>query len=281
MKKCMILILGFICVGALSACSKKDAADDTVSAQQSIPQREGWTLVWDDEFNTGDVPSPERWGFDVGGSGWGNNELEYYTQYRKENARIENGSLIIEARKENYEGMKYTSARLVTANHGDWLYGRVEVRAKLPAGFGTWPAIWMLSTDWAYGGWPQSGEIDIMEHVGYDNGVIHGSTHCDKYYFKTNTQKTATIRIPTATSDFHVYAMEWYADRIDMFVDSVKYFTSSNEGTGWQAWPFDKRFHLILNLAIGGDWGGQKGVDDAIFPVRMEVDYVRVYAKNK
>ncbi|HLP17213.1 MAG TPA: glycoside hydrolase family 16 protein, partial [Bacteroidota bacterium] len=240
---------------------------------------DGWTLVWNDEFDTGTVPSPDKWSFDVGGSGWGNNELQYYTQYRKENARIENGKLVIEARKEDFEGKKYTSARMVTANKGDWVYGRIDVRAKLPSGYGTWPAIWMLSTDWEYGGWPASGEIDIMEHVGKDQDVIHGSTHSQKYYFKIGTQKTKTIRIPDVSTTFHTYGLEWYADHMDMFVDGVKYFTSTNDGTGWEAWPFNKRFHLLLNLAIGGNWGGS--VDDSIFPQRMEVEYVRVYAKNK
>jgi beta-glucanase (GH16 family) len=166
MKTIFLACLCFLSVGTLPACNKKTDAGDTVSVQQGPPPLEGWTLVWNDEFDSGEIPSPDRWSYDVGGNGWGNNELEYYTQYRKENARVENGALIIEARKENFEGMKYTSARLVTTNKGDWLYGRAEIRAKLPDGYGTWPAIWMLSTDWAYGGWPQSGEIDIMEHVG-------------------------------------------------------------------------------------------------------------------
>jgi beta-glucanase (GH16 family) len=280
MKKYILLCACFVCVSTLSACNKTTGGDDTVSVVQAPPALEGWTLVWNDEFDTGSIPSLDKWLYDVGGSGWGNNELEYYTQYRKENARVENGVLIVEARKEEYQGRNYTSARLVTKTKGDWLYGRVEVRAKLPAGLGTWPAIWMLPTDWTYGGWPNSGEIDIMEHVGYDPNVIHGSTHSLKYYFKINTQKTASIKLANAFTEFHTYSIEWYPDRIDFYVDSTIYLTSRNDGTGWQAWPFDKRFHLILNIAVGGDWGGSKGVDDAIFPVRMEVDYVRVYTKN-
>ncbi len=279
MKKYLIACLTMACFSSLSACSKT-GDDDSVSVKEEQPARAGWTLVWNDEFNTGTIPSPDKWGYDVGGSGWGNNELQYYTQYRKENARVENGSLIIEARKEAFEGKKYTSARLVTKTKGDWLYGRIEVRAKLPKGLGTWPAIWMLPTDWKYGGWPNSGEIDIMEHVGYDPNVIVGSTHSLKYYFKIGTQRNKTIRIPDVFATFHTYAVEWYADRIDFFVDETKYFTSPNDGTTWQEWPFDQRFHLILNIAFGGDWGGSKGIDDSIFPVRMEVDYVRVYAKN-
>jgi len=279
MKKYILVCACLAFATSLSACNKKSDGD-TVSAQNDATALDGWTLVWNDEFNTGTVPSPEKWSFDVGGSGWGNNELEYYTQYRKENARIENGSLIIEARKEDFEGRKYTSARMHTTNKGDWLYGRMEIRAKLPAGVGTWPAIWMLPTDWKYGGWPNSGEVDIMEHVGYDPNVIVGSTHSLKYYFKIGTQRNKTIRLPDVFNQFHTYAVEWYADRIDFFVDSTKYFSSPNDGTDWQAWPFDQRFHLILNVAIGGDWGGARGVDDSAFPLRMVVDYVRVYKKN-
>jgi beta-glucanase (GH16 family) len=283
MKKLSLIYICLLSAGVLTAACSKKSGDDSVSAVQQPPTLKGWTLQWNDEFNTGDVPSPDKWGYEVGGGGWGNNELEYYTQYRKENARVENGSLIIEARKEEYEGRHYTSARMVTTGKGDWLYGRIEVRAKLPSGYGTWPAIWMLPTDWVYGnhGWPDCGEIDIMEHVGYDQDVIHGTTHCQKYYFKNNTQRTATVRIPDVSTTFYTYAIEWYPDRIDFFVNDTKYFSSTNDGTGWEAWPFDKPFHLILNLAIGGDWGGVKGVDDSIFPQRMEVDYVRIYSKNQ
>lgn len=281
MKKLLILCACFMCVSALSACNKKSGDDDTTGVG---PDTGGgaWTLVWKDEFDYEGPPSPDKWSYDVGGSGWGNNELQYYTENRAENARVAQGMLTIEARKEAYSGKKYTSARILTTAKGDWLYGRVEVRAKLPEGRGTWPAIWMLPTDWVYGGWPNSGEIDIMEHVGYDPGVIHGSTHSLKYYFKIGTQKTSTVKIPTAMTDFHTYAIEWYPDRIDFFVDSLKYFTSFNDSTGWEAWPFNRRFHLILNIAVGGDWGGAKGVDDGMFakPVEMVVDYVRVYAKK-
>jgi beta-glucanase (GH16 family) len=246
-----------------------------LSAQQ-------WKLVWSDEFNYQGLPDSTKWGYDVGGKGWGNHEKQFYTEKRLENARVENGNLIIEARKEPWQGMDYTSTRLVSRKKGDWTYGRFEIRARLPRGIGTWPAIWMLPTDWTYGngGWPDNGEIDIMEHVGYHQGFIHGSTHCLSYYWRINTQKTDTIEIPDACEKFHTYAMEWNKDSITMYVDNVRYFTSTNDGSGWKGWPFNKRFHLLLNVAIGGDWGGQKGIDNSIFPQRMEVDYVRVYQKN-
>ena len=241
----------------------------------------GYELVWSDEFNYTGLPDSKKWSYDVGAGGWGNQELEYYTDSRLENAYVENGKLIIQARMESYKGSPYTSVRLLTKNKGDWTYGRVEVRAKLPYGKGTWPAIWMLPTVWNLGdgGWPDNGEIDIMEHVGYDPGIIHGSTHCNKYVFTKGTQKTATINIPSAMFSFHNYIMEWTKDNIKMYVDDKLYFTSINEGTGWQYWPFFKNFHLILNIAVGGSWGGAQGIDTSIFPQKMEVQYVRVYKK--
>ena len=168
---------------------------------------------------------------------------------------------------------------MVTQGKGDWLYGRIEVNAKLPKGRGTWPAIWMLSSDWAYGAWPESGEIDIMEHVGYNPNVIHGSTHCNKYVHTKGTQKTGTINISDAVGAFHNYILEWNKDSIKVFVDDKHYFTSINEQRGWEYWPFFKDFHLILNVAVGGSWGGAQGIDATVFPQKMEVDYVRVYKK--
>ncbi|WP_173075646.1 family 16 glycosylhydrolase [Tenuifilum thalassicum] len=234
-------------------------------------------LVWNDEFDYSGLPNSDKWGYDVGGGGWGNNELQYYTESRTENARVENGKLIIEARKEQYEGNEYTSARLVTRQKGDWLYGRIEAYAKLPSGTGTWPAIWMLPTDWAYGNWPKSGEIDIMEYVGYDPGVVHGSIHTEAYNHVLGTQKTATFSVPDAEMAYHLYAVEWSEEKIDFYVDNTKYFSFSNEHTDYTTWPFNKAFHLILNIAVGGNWGGVQGVDPNIWPQKMYVDYVRVY----
>ena len=256
------------------------------SSQQSTgskrQDRGRWRLVWSDEFNYAGLPDPKKWDYDVGGEGWGNKELEFYTARRKENARVENGHLIIEARKEAWQGREYTSARLVTRGKGDWTYGRFEVRAKLPSGRGTWPAIWMLPTGWTYGGWPNSGEIDIMEHVGFDPDLVHASVHTRAYNHTINTQKTAQIKIPTARREFNVYAVEWTPEEIRGYVNDQHYFTFRNErltntAADYQQWPFDKPFHLLLNLAIGGTWGGQQGVDSSIWPQRLEIDYVRVY----
>lgn len=245
--------------------------------KDSISQNKFTKLIWADEFNYKGLPDSNKWNYDVGGHGGGNNELQYYTANDTLNAIAENGHLKIIARKQTMENRQYTSARLVSKGKGDWLYGRFEIRAKNPTGKGTWPAIWMLPTDWEYGRWPASGEIDIMENVGFDPDTIVGSAHTKKYNHVIGTQKNARIYCPTNYSDFHVYALEWDAGEYRLYLDNVNYFTFKNEGKGFEVWPFDKRFHIILNLAIGGNWGGAKGIDDSIFPVVMEIDYVRVY----
>jgi len=242
----------------------------------SFAQGQNLELVWSDEFDYSGLPSSTKWSYDVGGGGWGNNELQYYTENRTENARVESGKLIIEARKESFGGMNYTSARLVTRNKGDWKYGKIEVRAKVAGGRGSWPAIWMLPTNWEYGGWPASGEIDIMEYVGYDPTKIHGTVHTKAFNHSIGTQVGLSYALSDAATAFHVYSMNWTETKIELFVDNVKYFTF-NSSSDWEKWPFDKSFHLLLNVAVGGNWGGAQGVDDAIFPTRMEVDYVRVY----
>ncbi|ULQ51633.1 glycoside hydrolase family 16 protein [Flavihumibacter fluvii] len=234
-------------------------------------------LVWADEFNYSGLPDRSKWGYDTGGHGWGNNELEYYTENRLENARVENGFLVLTAIKESFKGMDYSSSRLVSKNKGDWKYGKIEVRAKLPHGKGTWPAIWMLPTDWKYGGWPKSGEIDIMEFVGYMPDSVFGSVHTGAFNHMIGTQSTKGVWLGDLVDAFHVYAIEWTKDKISFFIDGKKYHEFLNNGTGSEAWPFDQPFHVILNLAVGGNWGGKMGVDASVFPQRMLVDYVRVY----
>lgn len=235
------------------------------------------TLVWSDEFNYSGLPDSTKWSYDTGNSGFGNNELQYYTERRKENARVEGGNLVIEARKEKYESASYTSARLLSKQKGDWKYGRIEVRAQLPAGKGMWPAIWMLPTDWRYGGWPHSGEVDIMENVGYMPDSVFGSIHTGAYNHVIHTQRTKGVYLPDLSKAFHVYTVEWTAEAITFLVDDHPYMTFKNEHTGPEAWPFDQLFHVILNIAVGGNWGGKMGVDNNIFPQRMLIDYVRVY----
>jgi len=193
--------------------------------------------------------------------------------------RIENGVLVIEARREPWAGYGYTSGRIKTQGTFELLYGRVEVRARLPTGRGTWPAIWMLGASIERVGWPTCGEIDIMENVGFDPLTVVASIHTAAYTHVAGTHRNGTLSVesPAPFEDFHVYAVEWSHDRIDAFVDGRSYFTFRNEGTGERTWPFDQPQFLILNLAIGGTWGGQQGIDDALFPHRLLVDYVRVY----
>jgi beta-glucanase (GH16 family) len=256
----------------------------------------GWKLVWSDEFDKPGAPDPAKWSYETGFVR--NNEAQFYTSDRRENARVEDGMLVIEARKEqfknpafsptagagkrgrNREFADYTSASLTTLGKASWCYGRVEVRAKLPRGRGPWPAIWMLGTNITQVGWPACGEIDIMEFVGHDPGVINANIHTSKYNHVKKTGKGAKITVKDVSDAFHIYAIEWTPDRLDFFVDDRKYFTFKNEGTGSDVWPYDKAQYLILNLAIGGAWGGAQGIDDSIFPQRYYIVYVRVYQKD-
>jgi beta-glucanase (GH16 family) len=257
-------------------------------------QAEDWKLVWSDEFDKPGTPDPAKWDYEVGFVR--NNERQYYTRARKENARVEDGMLVIEARKEQFripkqakkgkagkgqENADYTSASVTTQGKASWTYGRIEVRAKLPTGRGMWPAIWTLGTNIGQVGWPACGEIDIMENVGFDPNVIHANIHTKAYNHAIHTNKGSRITIPNPHQDFHVYAIEWRPERMDFFVDATKYFTFTNENKGTDAWPYDKPQYLILNIAVGGAWGGQKGIDDSIFPQRMAIDYVRVYQAAK
>ena len=215
----------------------------------------------------------------VTGGGWGNNESQYYTKSSK-NVRLNNGSLIIEAHKEYLSGSNYTSARIKTKN--DWRYGRFEIRAKIPPGRGTWSALWALPTDWEYGNWPLSGEIDIMEHVGYDEDVIVTSIH-NAALFAGNingTDQHGYLRTPNVCKEFNSYILEWDEENIIIKVNDEISLLYAKKDKGWERWPFDKRFHLIFNIAVGGNWGGAQGIDDSIFPSKMEIDYVRVYSKK-
>ncbi|HWV33139.1 MAG TPA: glycoside hydrolase family 16 protein [Dyadobacter sp.] len=237
------------------------------------------TPSWQDEFNTPGKPDAAKWSYDLGDHGWGNNELENYTN-KIGNAKVENGNLIITAIKEPSGKQQYSSARLVSKGKGDFTYGKFEIRAKLPKGRGTWPAIWMLASGNNYGnkGWPDNGEIDIMEHVGFDQDRLHGNIHTKAFNHAIKTNKGNNVIVKGLSEDFHVYTCEWTPETVTILVDGNAYFTFKKEAAyQWPEWPFDKPFHLILNIAVGGNWGGQKGVDDSIFPQKMEVDYVRVY----
>nr|WP_246429016.1 glycoside hydrolase family 16 protein [Pseudoxanthomonas broegbernensis] len=236
----------------------------------------GPTPVWQDEFDYDGAPDPARWGYDTGGSGWGNDELQHYTD-QLANAFVGDGLLTIVARKQRAGKNRFTSARLVSRGKGDFLYGRVEIRARLPVGRGAWAALWMLPTDNRYGHWPRSGEIDIMEHVGHEPGQVHVTVHTQAYNHKIGTQRGQATTVADASGAFHRYRVDWTPDAIRGYIDDAPAFEFANEGTGADAWPFDQRFHLLMNLAVGGSWGGAQGVDEAAFPAWMEVDYVRVY----
>ena len=240
-------------------------------------------LVWSDEFEYSGFPDSTKWTYSVGDGcpdlcGWGNNELQYYTEKELKNARVENGILTIEVHQEKKGDRDFTSAKVITKGKGDWKYGRMEVRAKLPTGRGVWSAIWMMPSNTSiYGRWPKCGEIDIMENVGFDPDTIEASAHTGAYYHTIGTQKHDRLYLPNSDEEFHTYALEWEEDEYRVYADSTHYFTFKNEGTGFMVWPFDQEFYLILNIAYGGNWGIQQGLDLEKLPQRMEIDYVRVY----
>jgi beta-glucanase (GH16 family) len=264
----------------LPACSGNPSptASGPPAAAAPAPAPTGeWTLAFSDEFDQPGALDPAKWGYEIGYVR--NDEKQYYTS-RTENVHVEDGSLVIEARREPYQGYAYTSASINTRRLFEFRYGRVEVRATLPTGRGTWPAIWTLGTSIDQVGWPACGEIDVMENVGFEPTRVYGTIHTAAYNHVAGTARGGNVTVASPWETFHVYAMEWYPDRIDVFVDDAKYFTFRNEGTGTRTWPFDKPQYLLLNLAIGGAWGGQQGVDDALFPHRYVVDYVRVYQRR-
>jgi len=250
-----------------------------------------WQLVWQDEFDYTGLPDSTRWDYEEGFVR--NQEMQYYTRARPENARVENGMLIIEGRREKFRNPRYvpdssqwqtnreyascTSASLTTLNKAAWRYGRIETRARIPGGKGIWPAFWLLGLNRATAGWPRCGEIDIMEFIGREPELIHGTVH---YALDGRHQSASgTFRTPRPFDAFHLYAIEWDAERIEFFFDGRKYFTfeSARAGKGDDN-PFRKPFYLLLNLALGGNWSGE--LDEKVLPVRYEIDYVRVFQRH-
>ena len=242
-----------------------------------------WKLVWADEFE-GAALDLSRWEWEVNARGGGNNELQYYTD-RPENTQVSGGLLTLTARQERFTGpegtREYTSARIRTKGKGDWRYGRIEVRARMPVGQGIWPAIWMMPTDDAYGGWAGSGEIDLMEYLGQKPAEVFGTLHYGGPWPRNvHTGKTYTLPSGTFADDFHVFALEWQEGEIRWYVDGVHYQTQTEwrtEGAAYPA-PFDQRFHLILNVAVGGNLPGSPD-ETTRFPQSMVVDYVRVFER--
>lgn len=242
-----------------------------------------WDLVWSDEFDEDGAPDQSKWTYDVGNWGWGNNEPQYYTDDRRENARVEDGNLIIEARK-NDMGQEWTSARLTTRGKVSFLYGKIEFRAKAPSKDGTWAAGWLLGD--AYRdelSWPYCGEIDVLECVGSEindetgTGINHASCHTRTYYFKEGTHITAVKEVADMTNTYHDYTIEWTPDGIKAFLDGEHYYTYDKTGDALE-WPFSQPQNLILNLAMGGGMGG--AIDPSITSQQFIIDYVRVYALN-
>ncbi len=232
------------------------------------------SMIFSEEFNYSGAPNSSRWTYDIGrgDGGWGNNEAQFYTS-RPENVVVDNGILKITAKKENYEGAAYTSTRLKTQGKFNFKYGKVEVRAKLPQGGGTWPAIWTLGSNITSVGWPACGEIDIMEHVGNNANTIISAIHTPSSY--GGTQNKATTTVPTATTEFHVYGLEWTPERLVFSVDGKVHYTYNPATKNSSTWPFDSSQFLILNIAVGGTLGG--AIDPDFISGTMEVDYVRVY----
>jgi beta-glucanase (GH16 family) len=267
----MLLTVGLVLMSFQGLSGKSDSV---IVKQPFQPSK--WKLEWSDEFNKGNAPDPRFWSYEKGHLR--NGEAQYYTVERKENARIENGKLIIEARKDNWNGNKITSASIITQGKKPFLYGRIEASAKIPTGRGTWPAIWTLGENIPQVDWPKCGEIDILENVGFDPRKVHANVHTGAYNHSIGTGKGNNMDVGEPWKAFHIYAVEWWPDRIEFFYDDLRYFVFRREKVGdSMVWPYDKPQFLILNLAIGGSWGGSKGVDEALLPHRFEIDYVRYY----
>ena len=231
------------------------------------------TLLWSDEFNNTGLPNSSLWTMQQGGDGWYNNELQYYTNSTR-NAQVSGGKLVITSIKEAYGGCNYTSARMISKR--TFRYGYFEMRAILPQGRGVWPAFWLLSKT---GVWPAGGEIDIFENVGYIPTYLQASIQCNAYYWRTPTQMFGSTSIVNNNATYHTYALDWNTNRLKFYVDDKMYFNYTKP-SNWtiDTWPFDGDFNIIINNAIGGSWGGLKGVNDSIFPTYYTIDYVRQFA---
>lgn len=238
-------------------------------------QLAGWDLVWQDEFDGSDIDR-DNWKFDIGGNGWGNSEAQTYTD-RSENARIEDGHLVIEAHKERFVNQDHTSARLKTQGLQSWQYGRIEARIQIPGGQGIWPAFWMLGDSITDVSWPTSGEIDIMENIGREPQMIHGTVHGPNYSGANGIGASHYLAEETYSAEFHEFAVEWELEQIRWYMDDTLYFTLTPDDVPGD-WVYDQPFFIILNVAVGGQWPGYPD-DTTVFPQQMLVDYVRVYQR--
>ncbi|MES1200456.1 MAG: glycoside hydrolase family 16 protein [Pseudomonadota bacterium] len=278
------MALAALALALTPALAHADPGLPDIDEAGGMPQ--GYQLVWADEFDHGRFPDTHKWTYDTArnAQGWYNNELQYYAARRRENVRIEDGALVLEARHEDlsrmsdYGGQHYSSGKIMTRGIAQWTYGYFEIRARFTCAYGSWPAIWMLGQG---GQWPEQGEIDIMEHIGAYPGIVHGTVHTGAYNHRDQTQRTAVKQTPEVCTDgqYHLYQLTWTPDRITIGYDNHNYYQFSRDAAGGHdAWPFDAPEYMILNFAIGG-WGGDDvtQIKPETFPQRMEVDYVRVY----
>ena len=261
--------LNLFVVLLLISCGSGD--DSTVPIEIDDEQLND-TLVWTDEFTDNGSPNSSKWTYDIGNNGWGNNEVQFYTD-RTQNAVARDGILSITARKENYNGSNYTSSRLKTQGKYFFTYGKVEVRAKLPASAGTWPAIWMLGANFPSVGWPACGEIDIMEQKGWDKTKVASTLH--NLSSSGDSRNTRETSLPDSSSEFHVYGMNWTREKIEFSVDGTIYYTYSPSNKTSENWPYNEPQFIILNVAMGGTLGGD--IPSDFSESKMEIDYVRVY----
>lgn len=273
-----VLLLSALSLLPLSAqsenlCAKLKGPEMILRDQPSKPR---WKLYWSDEFNQNGKTDPSSWEHLIDGEGCGNDEAQYYTDRDAPNARIKNGKLFITALKQKMHWSEYTSARLLTRN--SYTYGRFEIRAKMPSGVGTWPAIWMLPRHQTYGDamWIDNGEIDIAEAAGRDPDHVLSSAYSKADNYWTGVQKTNYSEVKNSSTEFHTYTFDWLPDGMDFYIDGALTHSIIREpGSDWTKWPFDQDFYLIMNLAVGGGFGGD--IDDRSFPAQLVIDYVRIY----
>jgi beta-glucanase (GH16 family) len=261
--------------GGLGASGNRPPADPAEARARYLAP--DWTPVWSDEFDRPGRPDPARWGYEHGLVR--NKEAQFYTVDRPENVRVEDGCLIITARKEAWEGAEITSASLTTKDRFSFTYGKVEIRARVPTGRGVWPALWTLGCKRPGISWPACGEIDIMEYVGMDPDLFHFTVHTGAFNHVLHTQRGSRIRTPAPWKDFHTFGVIWTPAALEWFCDGEPVFAFANDGQGPAHWPFDQPHFLLMNLAIGGAWGGMKGIDESIFPAEFRIDYVRVWSR--
>ena len=236
-----------------------------------------WKLIWVDEFDQPGLPNPEKWDYEVGLVR--NAEPQFYTKARPENITVADSQLVITARKEPWEGADYTSASLTTLGKFAFTYGKVEIRAKVPAGRGIWPALWTLGSEMPKVNWPKCGEIDLMEFIGVTPDQVYFNVHTGAFNHVTQTGKGTHVVVKDMWREFHTYGLVWGPKKMEWFFDGRPVFAFENDGQGVDHWPFDLPQYLLVNLAMGGSWAGEKGIDDALFPAEFRVDYVRIWQR--